>query len=70
MWGSEQNISPTLDFNWDINLGTSYSAHNDTRNVNILPDFSYAGYRGGGVLIPNIKNNIVILEPQLNRMYG
>jgi hypothetical protein len=30
-----------------------YANHGQTNTVHILPDFSYAGYRGGGVAIPS-----------------
>ncbi len=33
---------------------------NETNAVNILPDFSFAGYRGGGVALPNVPTRMTI----------
>ncbi len=41
----------------------NYANHGDANNTNVIPDFSHAGYKGGGVLIPNVSAKVV-LEPE------
>lgn len=35
---------------------TKFALHNETNNENIIPDYSYAGYKGGGVSLPDINS--------------
>jgi hypothetical protein len=40
-----------------------YQNHNQQQSSNILPDFSHAGYRGGGVAIPDTVPIMETLDP-------
>ena len=42
---------------------TPHSNVGETNKVNVIPDFSHCGYKGGGVKIPDVPVKIVI-EPQ------
>ncbi len=35
---------------------TKFALHNETENENIVPDYSYAGYKGGGISLPNLDS--------------
>ncbi|SKB70724.1 hypothetical protein SAMN05660226_02797 [Parapedobacter luteus] len=41
----------------------NYANSGDANSVNVIPDFSHAGYKGGGVSIPTVSTKI-ILEPE------
>ncbi|MCC9138548.1 hypothetical protein [Pontibacter silvestris] len=37
-----------------------YANENEPEKINILPDFSYAGYMGGGVALPNVPVKVTL----------
>ena len=39
---------------------SNYSNFGENLAINRIPDFSYAGYEGGGVLIPDIDVNVTL----------
>ena len=48
----------------DGSLGYNYYANEgETQKVNIVPDFSMAGYKGGGVALPKITDVKITLTP-------
>lgn len=46
--------SNLVELNGDTLVYTPFAVEGQTNAVNIIPDFSYAGYKGGGVAIPTV----------------
>ncbi len=54
---SYSNISgqtPLVSLNNNALKYTAYSNEGETNAINHIPDFSFAGYKGGGVALPNV----------------
>jgi len=46
----------------------TFSQHGDEKRVHKLPDFSYCGYRGGGVRLPTLRStNVKTIEPGVEK---
>ncbi len=53
-----------LFVNTDGSLGYNFYANEgETQKVNVVPDFSMAGYKGGGVALPNLSEVEITLTP-------
>jgi len=47
-----------------LSMGTNGLVYTVDAMNNRIPDYSYAGYKGGGVVIPTLPNKVVLSPPR------